>query len=63
MLEDFYEKCKIICRSITKVFIANKNKILFENQDNGYYVYGKDILVKSNFEPFGVKMYSPEIST
>ena len=58
MLEDFYEKCKIICRSITKVFIANKNKILFENQDNGYYVYGIDILVKSNFEPVIIEINS-----
>jgi len=51
ILDDFNEKCRIICRSITKVFVANKDKILFENQDNGYSLYGIDILVKSNFEP------------
>ena len=51
MLDVLRAKCKIICSSITSVFEANKDKILFENQDNGYYVYGLDIFVKSNFEP------------
>lgn len=51
ILNEFQEKCKIICKSITKVFIANKDKILFNNQDNGYYLYGLDILVKSNLDP------------
>ena len=51
LLDEFMTKCRIICSGITNVFIANKDKILFENQDNGYYLYGLDILVKSNFEP------------
>lgn len=51
IIDEFNEKCRIICRSINKVFVANKDKILFENQDNGYNLYGLDILVKSNFDP------------
>jgi hypothetical protein len=51
MQDEFNTKCRHICSGITKVFKANKDKILFENQDNGYYLYGLDILVKSNLEP------------
>jgi len=51
MLNEFIKKCKKICKCITRVFNANKDKILFDNQENGFYVYGLDILVKSNFEP------------
>lgn len=58
MLYEFNEKCRIICRSITKVFVANKDKILFENQDNGYNLYGLDILVKSNFDPVLIEINS-----
>jgi hypothetical protein len=51
ILDELMSKCMIICSGITNVFKAHKNKILFENQDNGYYLYGIDVLVKSNFEP------------
>jgi len=56
MLDELRIKCKIICSSITSVFTANKDKILFENQDNGYYLYGLDIFVKSNFEPIIIEI-------
>lgn len=58
MFDEFNEKCRTICRNITKVFVANKDKILFENQDNGYNLYGIDILVKSNFDPVIIEINS-----
>ena len=29
----------------------NPKSLLFENQDNGYYIYGLDILIRNNLEP------------
>lgn len=44
-----------IAKSISNIVIGvsngKPNSLLFENQQNGYYIYGLDILVKDNLDP------------
>jgi hypothetical protein len=59
----FYNKCKKLCSGITKsilynIFgtfdinnITNTSKILYENQKNGYHLFGLDIFVTKDFNP------------
>ena len=52
-----YESCKNICRVLTKLILektgSNKeySKILYDNQKNGYHIFGLDIFIKNNLEP------------
>ena len=44
-----------IVKGLTNIVIGSSNskarKLLFENQENGYHIYGMDILVRSNLQP------------
>lgn len=46
---------KKIAKGISNIVLGlsngKPNSLLFENQKNGYYIYGLDILVKDNLEP------------
>ena len=40
-----------ICKMITQIFENNKNKILLDNQQNGYHIYGLDLLIRNDLTP------------
>ena len=52
-----YESCKNICKILTDLILektgSNKeySKILYDNQKNGYYIFGLDVFIKNNLEP------------
>jgi len=48
-----YNEIKIICSSISKLIIKNKPiaGFLFDNQKNGFHIFGLDIFIKSDLTP------------
>ena len=50
ILEGIREIAKGISNIVIGVSKGKPNSLLFENQKNGYYIYGLDILVKDNLE-------------
>ena len=51
-----FEKCKEICDILThNVQDVGADKLLYENQHNGYYIFGLDVLVKPDLTPILIK--------
>jgi hypothetical protein len=46
-----WEHITNICKMITQVFEMNKNKLLLDNQQNGYHIYGLDLLIRNDLTP------------
>jgi len=48
-----YDKCKIMCSGISKVLQKEHitNGLLYPNQQNGYYLFGIDVMIRDNLEP------------
>jgi len=53
ILKSCYEICGILTRMILEKTGANKKplQILFNNQQNGYFIFGLDIFINNEFEP------------
>ena len=53
ILNSCYEICGILTRMILEKTGANKKplQILFNNQQNGYFIFGLDIFINNEFEP------------
>ena len=50
--QQIYKKCQNICSGITKMIISKTNgNILFENQRNGYHIFGLDVFITKDLEP------------
>ena len=49
---EIYKKCQNMCSGITKMIISKTNgNILYENQRNGYHLFGLDVFITKDFEP------------
>jgi hypothetical protein len=49
---DIYKRCQNMCSGITKMIISKTNgNILYENQRNGYYIFGLDVFITKDLEP------------
>ena len=49
---EIYKKCQNMCSGITKMIIdKTKGNILYENQRNGYYLFGLDVFITKDLEP------------
>lgn len=48
-----YNEIKIVCSGISKLIIKSKSNssFLFDNQKNGFHLFGLDIFIKSNLSP------------
>jgi len=46
-----WEHITNICKMITQVFEMNKDKLLLDNQQNGYHIYGLDLLIRNDLKP------------
>ena len=48
-----FNEIKIVCSSISKLIIKSKSNssFLFDNQKNGFHIFGLDIFIKSNLSP------------
>jgi hypothetical protein len=51
ILEGIREIGKCISNIVNSIYGDKPKSLLFENQKNGYYIYGLDILVRNNLEP------------
>ena len=40
-----------ICKMITQIFEMNKHKLMLDNQQNGYHIYGLDLLIRNDLTP------------
>ena len=73
--KNIIKKIRKISTYISNIFVGlvklkggNAKKLLFENQQNGYYIYGLDILIKADLDPAlvecniepSVKCHTPE---
>jgi hypothetical protein len=57
-IDTIYSQCKEICSYVSKILLnLNKlNSLLYDNQRNGYYILGIDILVRDNLEPVLIEL-------
>jgi len=55
IVDEIQKGIRDIAKNIGKIVLGhykgNPKTVLYDNQDNGYQIYGLDILVKSNLEP------------
>ena len=51
ILEGIMQIAKGISNIVKGIYGDNPKSLLYENQQNGYYIYGLDILVRDNLEP------------
>jgi hypothetical protein len=51
ILEGITQIAKCISNIVNSIYGDKPKSLLFENQKNGYYIYGLDILVRNNLEP------------
>jgi hypothetical protein len=52
IIKQIFTKCKTICAAITKVIINKTNgNLLFENQKNGFNLFGLDIFITKDLQP------------
>lgn len=71
ILNSIFNKCKKLCSLITKIIIKNvihkdynnynpddTKKILYEDQHNGYHIFGVDIFINKNLEPILIECNS-----
>ena len=53
---DIYKRCQKMCSGITKMIISKTNgNILFENQRNGYHLFGLDVFITKDLEPIFIE--------
>ena len=46
-----WEKCRVICSILSRLFENNKNNLVYTNEKNGYYIFGIDMMVDNTFTP------------
>jgi len=51
-----FNKIKLICKAISQIIEKSKNKLLYPNEKNMYYLFGLDIMVKDNLEPVFIEL-------
>lgn len=56
IIKELHNKIKSICLVISKIIEKSKNKFLYPNEKNMYYLFGIDIMVRDNFEPVFIEL-------
>ena len=62
--KQLWNKIRDICKSIGKLFIKNKDKLLYPNEENAYHLLGIDIMIRDDMTPVFIECnYNPGMDT
>lgn len=56
IIKELFNKIKSICSVISQIIKNEKNKLLYPNEKNMYYLFGLDIMVRDNLEPVFIEL-------